>query len=532
METTKLLLSERTKNYYSDAARVAIEYNKLMLSHKNGMKSFEYIERAKSAVLTARFNEFHSKHFAGLPDSLIDFEKEYAININFYATEIAKEKYKKDGYDTLKVNQMENDHFYYSRKLDSLITFLEKNYPAYYELKYTNKSASLSDIQKSLDRESAMINYFVSDTILYVSIVTDSAYSMKEIEIDSNFKKLVTQYYKNLKTAETESFAANSQLLYEKLVKPFEKVISSKKHLIVLPDEYLYYLPFETLISTPVLTNSQNINFSGLNYLIKNYSVTYNLSANLWYLSNQKGQQTSTRRDNFVGFAPVFDNAQNNAQILTSNYNLVNSDNDELSCRGINADLKKFNPLPYTKDEVSSIIQLFEKHNSEATAYLYDAASEANFKTEAGGYKFVHIASHGFSNDEESKLSGIAFAQPVDTANFIEDGILFTGESYSLNLNADLVVLSSCESGMGKLAKGEGLQTLTRGFLYAGAPNIIFSLWKTLDKPTKDLMVNFYSNMLEGETYTESLRLAKLKLIENPKTAMPYFWSSFLIIGK
>ena len=143
----------------------------------------------------------------------------------------------------------------------------------------------------------------------------------------------------------------------------------------------------------------------------------------------------------------------------------------------------------------------------------------------------VHVSSHGFSNDREPKLSGIVFSQPTDTLAK-EDGILYTGETYNLDLHADLIVLSSCESGLGKLIRGEGLQALSRGFLYAGTPNVLFSLWKALDKPTKDLMVQFYAIVLEGNAYAEALQQAKLNLINDPRTAFPHFWSGFVMVGR
>ena len=94
------------------------------------------------------------------------------------------------------------------------------------------------------------------------------------------------------------------------------------------------------------------------------------------------------------------------------------------------------------------------------------------------------------------------------------------------------MVLSSCESGLGKLVKGEGLQALSRGFLYGGASNVFFTLRNALDKPAKDLMVQFYSHVLEGQAYAESLRQAKLKLIDDPKTAFPHFWGGFVLVGR
>lgn len=113
-----------------------------------------------------------------------------------------------------------------------------------------------------------------------------------------------------------------------------------------------------------------------------------------------------------------------------------------------------------------------------------------------------------------------------------EDGVLYADETYNLDLNADLVVLSSCESGLGKLAEGEGFLALTRGFLYSGARNILFSLWKINDRETCDLMVDFYKYYLNGDDFSKALRKAKLNMLKNPKTAKPGLWGGFILVGK
>ncbi len=191
-----------------------------------------------------------------------------------------------------------------------------------------------------------------------------------------------------------------------------------------------------------------------------------------------------------------------------------------------------FEELKFSKWEVNSIVDLFLKNkpNEISTAYFYSDASEENFKANAKDYKIVHIASHGFINEDQPDISGVIFAQPTDSA-FTDDGILYSSETYNLNFNADLIVLSSCESGLGKLFRSEGMIALTRGFLYSGGSNIIFSLWKIPDKHTSELMVEFYRQMISGKTYSESLRQAKLKLIGNEITARPRSWAGFLLIG-
>jgi CHAT domain-containing protein len=110
--------------------------------------------------------------------------------------------------------------------------------------------------------------------------------------------------------------------------------------------------------------------------------------------------------------------------------------------------------------------------------------------------------------------------------------VLYSGEIYNLTLDADLVVLSACESGLGKVVRGEGILGLTRGFLYAGARNVVVSLWQVADKSTADLMVEFYRNVLNGESFSAALRNAKLALIKAGKYAYPLEWSPFVLVGR
>jgi len=148
-------------------------------------------------------------------------------------------------------------------------------------------------------------------------------------------------------------------------------------------------------------------------------------------------------------------------------------------------------------------------------------------------YKYLHFATHGFVNTDKPELSGIFLAQD---STLDEDGILYQGEIYNLELNADLTVLSACETGLGKIKKGEGLIGLTRALLYAGSRNIIVSLWSVADESTSELMIDFYKNLLEGNQllseFSKPLQKAKLKMIEEGKYAHPFYWSPFILIGK
>ena len=186
--------------------------------------------------------------------------------------------------------------------------------------------------------------------------------------------------------------------------------------------------------------------------------------------------------------------------------------------------------MKFSGEEVSAIAEQFQNQGKPSASFLNSNATEENFKTGVGKYSFVHIATHGYINERHPQLSMLLFSQPRDSTTK-EDGVLYGAETYNLDLNIDLLVLSSCESGIGKLVKGEGIMAMTRGFFYSGATNIIFSLWKVYDRQTSDLMREFYRYVLTGETFSSSLRKAKLTMIADRRTAFPSKWSGFILVG-
>jgi CHAT domain-containing protein len=134
-------------------------------------------------------------------------------------------------------------------------------------------------------------------------------------------------------------------------------------------------------------------------------------------------------------------------------------------------------------------------------------------------------------NEKDPGRSALLFAQPSDTTAG-EDGVLYAAEAYNLQLNAELVVLSSCESGIGRFVNGEGVYALMRGFLYSGARNIMYSLWQVMDKHTSELMQTFYDGALNGWRFARSLQQAKIRMISNERTAFPFCWAGFVLVGR
>lgn len=183
------------------------------------------------------------------------------------------------------------------------------------------------------------------------------------------------------------------------------------------------------------------------------------------------------------------------------------------------------NPLQYTMEEVKSIGLVFS-----GKSLLEGEATEANFKKYASNYGILHFAMHALINDEDPLASKLIFTLDNDT---IEDGFLNTYEIYDLNLNADLAVLSACKTGVGKLSKGEGIMSLARGFLYAGVPGIVMTLWEVEDISSANIMADFYRNLKEGLSKDLALRNSKLTYLNtaNQLQSHPYFWAAYVQIG-
>jgi CHAT domain-containing protein len=222
--------------------------------------------------------------------------------------------------------------------------------------------------------------------------------------------------------------------------------------------------------------------------------------------------------------APVFEEAPSHAKAVYA------AATDKVR-RSRNIGGEEFAPLKESEHEATSIAAIFRTNGQRADLLLRDSAQESVIKAPSvGSYGFLHIATHALINEDKPAFSGIVFAAPGKSS--AEDGVLYCGEAYNLRLNADLVVLSACETGLGTLAKGEGILGLTRGFLYAGAKNIVVSLWQVGDKSTSDLMVEFYRNILKGEKYSTALRDAKLSLVTHGRYAHPIEWAPFVLTGR
>ncbi|MEL6846260.1 MAG: CHAT domain-containing protein, partial [Bacteroidota bacterium] len=253
------------------------------------------------------------------------------------------------------------------------------------------------------------------------------------------------------------------------------------------------------------------VDFRTLPYLLRRTNVHYAYSATL--LLDQQPREAA--EEYYAGYAPTYGDTDLYAQ--ARDYTPLDS--------GVR---DGFSPLLYNQQEVAGIALQYE-----GQYWTGNDASEAKFKLTADKYRILHLAMHAFTHDETPNLSGLVFSPPSENAQSAsEDGILHTYEIYDLKLNADLAVLSACNTGIGKLQKGEGVMSLARAFTYAGCPSLLMSLWQADDEATRKVMDGFFANLQDGLSKSTALKQAKLDFLANTDRPHPHYWGAFVVIGQ
>ncbi len=522
-ESYKLFFGEKSHEIYDQAIQTALLLDDLHEGRDPQYKiaAFLLSENSKASVLAEALAESRARRFAGIPDDLLEKEAKLKNELNLYGTMLEKEYEARKNADPKKVKNLENRYYELKRRYQGLIEHFENDYQKYYDLKYNPHPVTISSLQQALDPDTAFIEYFVGDWTMHVFVLTRGGLNALSLPLDSDFNRDVETFYLSIKKIEENNFLTLSWKLYGMLLEPIREYIRGKKKLIVIPHGKLYYVPFEALVAG----GGRVRDLSTMDYAIKRFTFSYHYSARLWLRT--AGEKKVEEEKSFIGFAPVFSESPKSRD-------KKQEETGSKKLRDVVVEGKRFPQLPGTEQEVRAIIDLFKSKGNKAVGYFHREASEDRFKSgDMKDYSIIHVATHSLKQKDNPKLSGLIFTQAAPAAQEKpEDGILYSGETYNLDLDARLIVLSSCETGIGKLVRGEGMIALNRGFLYSGVSNTIFSLWKVEDKTTSRLMIELYRNILGGKTFAAALRKAKLKLIRDRFTAFPKYWSGFILVGE
>ncbi|MHB1051394.1 MAG: CHAT domain-containing protein, partial [Bacteroidota bacterium] len=466
-----------------------------------------------------------AKQFAGIPDSLLGMENDLLRQIAFLDIQMQKSAEHKDAGSSH--SELSAQKFDLRARHARLMELFEREYPEYFELKYARNAATVREIQSAIGRETTVIQYLTGTREIYAFALSGERLTVKVLPNTGRINQLVARFTAALRHYDEGEYRSSGTALYQAIVRPLEYSIAAAKNIVFIPDGNLHYVPFDALPMTPVPGAATDI--TSIRYLITQYAVSYSYSAAFYMKMHAGAEREKDHQRSFAGFAPVFRDSVKNGDFL-ANRSFV-EESGITDHRSITLDGRRFNELPYSEQEIGSIARSFEARTMPHKTFLHTDATETNFKRQSKGYDIVHVATHGFINESNPKLSAILFSQP-SSAGMEDDGILYMSETFNLDLDADLVVLSSCESGVGALVQGEGMMALTRGLFYAGARNIIYSLWKVSDKQTYLLMDRFYTELHSGKSYAAALRQAKISMIASKESAFPAKWSGFVLMGE
>jgi CHAT domain-containing protein len=385
---------------------------------------------------------------------------------------------------------------------------------------------AVDDIQsRFLDPGTLLLEYSLHDNESYLFAVEKDAFEVYKLPEGLDIFKQVQRLRQIVNNGSIEDFLEVSSALFQTLLGPVAAKITGKK-LLVVPDGCLHFLPFQLLITTGSSNEStlgdddgkksalklllsmfrkahRKMAYKDMPFLLKQNLVEYVPSANIIALTHKKSRTVGQKAQNasFYGFAPVHSAGTENG-------------------------IQDYGALPGTKAEIERIAGLFDKHT--AKLYLGEAGTKNAAHiclSSADGY--IHFATHGLVDFDEPRYSALMF-HPGQTDEYL----LHVSEIMKLRLKADLVVLSACETGLGKTRLGEGVIGLARAFLYAGAKNVCASLWKVADRGTEELMYRFYENLIsKNMDRSTALQDAQIALLESDTYASPYYWAPFILIG-
>ena len=499
-QADKVTLASIAKRLRERGIQTALERYESTHDQQYLQTAFRFCEQSKAGVLTEALSTLEAQRFGQVPDSLLMIEASLKAERSFYRSQL-------NGADS---SYYKRSLFAVDRRYDSLIQVLESQFPDYFQLKYAAHTATVASVQSKLSPDEVMVSYFMGDSARYAFAVTAATCQVYTLSSDTVLDAQLSALHQVLRSdqATIDDFQQPAHALYEQLLAPVleDHQLAGIKRLTIIQDGVLSYLPFDLLLAT---VPTQETSYANLPYLVRDYTIRYGYSATWLFYPFSRAKRSVLNQ--YVAFAPAY---------------LYDVPNQTLPKLAEGRFSRTLAPLRYNRQEAKNIRQYLP-----GVTYTDGNATEQNFKEEAQHYRVIHLAMHAQVDDKNPMNSRLVFSAPKQGQQ--QDGYLNAYELYDMNLSADLTVLSACETGYGKLERGEGVMSLARAFAYAGCPSIIMSHWLVDDATSAQLMDYFYRFLSEGMPKDEALRRAKLSYLETTsiQKAHPYFWSNFVLIG-
>lgn len=506
-ESSSLVALKDSRQRFQEAVNIAWQ----LFERNNGdpqyaSRAFRLTELARGMLLLQSLVQARQY----LPENLRKQEHEIRVRMAWLEHEIAAEKEKETsasgknpqhkGIENVQIAEWERRLFELKFERQKLLTdFPSYNHPDAIFLQVLD----VRDVQKLLREGQVMVNYFLTESAVYIfSILDQGALQWRKAVLPLDFREKTRDFVSFISTGETlgrEKFLHHALFLDSLLLRPeLGQAGSQTNSLILVPDDILVLVPFEALLHQPGINTGT---WRDQAWLLARYNLSYAYSATL--LNQQKeiseANESSAEKPsrNFGGFAAGY--TSEGRYQLQNTYPMV--------------------------DYVCGLLG--------GQKWLKAACSEAQFKNSASTYRTLLLAMHGISDADHPELSRLLFGDPGPDS-LIDNNILYASELQIMRLRADLVVLSACHSGTGKLEQGEGVYSLARAFAAAGVPATVMSLWLLHENTAQPILEAFFRNLKQGMTKDEALRQAKLDYLkkdENFEMTHPFYWAGLAAMG-
>jgi CHAT domain-containing protein len=416
------------------------------------------------------------------------------------------------------LQRLESERALLNRKYADYKKILKKQYPNYALNQFSTAPISIANTRKLLPENGIFITYFVGENSIYSMAIDAKNAQVFRINNPQNLPQLVESIRKSIRPfsrdddrTDIKTYCESAFELYNWLLKdPLS--ISAKKHdfIIVSPDGALNFIPLDILLTEKI---TAHFNYKTLPYLLQQASVSNVSSATLWQA--QKDMPHNRASELFVGFAPQYQYKND----------LVNTNSDKYKDGLAMAEKSgELVDMPNARREVEDISHII----TPSKTFIGASATEDNFVKNAANYRIVHLSMHAEANDKNPAFSQLIFSQNDTISNHNR---LFMNELQNQKLNANLVVLSACETGFGTWGKGEGVMSLARAFTSIGVPTSVVSLWKIPSGSTGNVLTTFYNYLIQNKSVSTSLRQSKLDYLQTASLNSPYYWAGLIAIG-
>ncbi len=555
-----------TRNYYELLLDILTRLNKETSNEASAAETFRVSEQARARSLLELIKETNLDVREGVDAGLLEQERKLERALDVRADRRAQLVAARNNDEAAAVAQ-EIDTL--AMEYDEVKAQIKAKSPRYASL-IQPEPLGVEDVQHQLlDENSLLLEYMLVDDRSYLWVVTHAEVASFELPGRAQIEQAALRFHKLLtanqpvpgetfeqreaRVAEANAHIAEEAASLSKLVLgPVENKLG-RKRLLIVADGALQYIPFQAL-TVPASEKAASVDSIAASQatasnqtleqipLIVDHEIVNEPSASALALVMSDTAQRRPVPNSIAVFAnPVFESDDPRVKNIGSpqpqgSEIAQNTERPKTAVQEAFRDVglgegMQIPPLPASREEAEAIMSVVP-WRSGLKAVGFDASRATISGTDLSKYRIVHFATHGFVDYEHPELSGLVLSL-VDEQGRPQDGFLRMHDIYNLKLPVDLVVLSACNTALGKEVKGEGLIGLTRGFLYAGARGVAASLWKVDDEATAELMKHFYEGMFKrGLTPAAALREAQIAMWQQKRWHSPYYWAAFVLQGQ